>query len=369
MKTWKQRIAPIVSTMQPAARVAERVMQVAVHLRKPTLLSVVGVASTGLSALAAEISQPTASGRSINLMISTAHALKAFAEAGVRIRTHRFSDSSELYECTCNGFLFSIDQRSTLTFHSASTASMIEWMRQVIDRTLPIALDVRALHGERAACYESQPLRLTHHTSRQAELITAATLPLLANGRCVLLDGRPGVGKTTLAQIIARESGLGRVVMLSADVVGYAYSGSGNVTGSAGASSGLRDELRLLSPGVIIVDDVDKVRIPLDRLEDLRNSARLVVLTANNGEFDDVLDGAIMRAGRVDEVFTIAPVEQPRAAPFDALDDTEWAEVSQWPVAYLNEVRLRLQHRPGDVRLDDLRQRLTRKTRSGEVLR
>src|SRR5690606_18515457 len=127
--------------------------------------------------------------------------------------------------------------------------------------------------------------------------------------------------------------------------------------------------LRLLSPGVVVVDDVDKVHLPLRMLEGLREAAKLVILTANNGCYDEVLDGALMRAGRVDEVFSIDPIPFPRRPPFDRLAEKDWMEVSMWPVAYLKEVEKRLMHRPNDIRLDDLRARLAKKTRSGDILR
>lgn len=124
----------------------------------------------------------------------------------------------------------------------------------------------------------------------------------------------------------------------------------------------------MLSPGVAIIDDVDKVNLTLPELEAIRSRARLVILTSNNGQYDEVLDGALMRAGRVDEVFSIRPVFVPREAPFDKLDDAEWEEVREWPIAYLTEVKKRLVARPHDLRLEDLRARMLRKTRSGDHL-
>jgi hypothetical protein len=126
--------------------------------------------------------------------------------------------------------------------------------------------------------------------------------------------------------------------------------------------------LRMFSPGVVIVDDVDKFTMPLPALEMLRAESRLVIMTANNGRHDTVLDAALMRPARIDEVFTVASDKPHRREPFEMLSDAEWEEICEWPCAYVNEVEKRLRAHAGDLRLDELRQRMKLRTRSGEQL-
>ncbi len=125
---------------------------------------------------------------------------------------------------------------------------------------------------------------------------------------------------------------------------------------------------RIANPAVIILDDIDKVKVDLGELEMLRQVCDLLLLTANNGQHDEVLDAALMRVGRVDEVFTVKPEHRLRRAPFDLLDDAVWTEVQEWPISYLNEIEARLRLRPHELRLDDLRTRIAKKTRSGDFL-
>lgn len=369
VKTWRERLMPVVTTLQPAARIAERVANIAVHMQRPTLTGIVGVAGTGLSALADALGNSRAPSWTLDMFVARGVLIEAVREAGAKVVITKQPDSSEHVACTAPGMTFWIHQAGSVGICTDNAAGFVEWLKQALNRVLPAALTVQRKATQQGESYEHRAASLSHYDNEQARAILAATLPLIDGGRCILLDGRPGVGKTTMAQIIARDSGLGRVVLLSNAMVGVPRDMGSYPTACAPASGSFRDSLHALSPGVVIVDDVDKISISLGRLEELRSAARLVILTANNGQYDEVLDGALMRAGRVDEVFTVAPSALGREAPFDTLTDEEWDEVCQWPVAYVNEVRKRLALRPGELRLDDLRVRLTKKTRSGEVLR
>lgn len=361
---WKEVLRPVVGVLQPAAKIAERVAQVAVHMKTPTPMGIIGAIGSGISALADHIGTSASPGWSVDMFASTAQIVQAVGESGGTVRVHRYYDGSESAECVIDGHVLWINQRGSVTFYCQPSPVIVEWVRKALDRVLPARMSVFKKQESGGSYHEARGFDLTSHRSEQAATILAATLPLLDGGRCILLDGRPGVGKTTIAQIIARDANLGRVVVLDSSVVGRS-----NDMPWASASGNIKEALHLLSPGVVVVDDIDKAGIPLAHIEAMRDAARLVVLTANNGQYDEVLDGAIMRAGRVDEVFTIEPAVKSRAVPFDALSDAEWDEVCQWPVAYVNEVAKRLSKRSTDVRLDDLRQRLGRKTRSGEVLK
>lgn len=72
-----------------------------------------------------------------------------------------------------------------------------------------------------------------------------------------------------------------------------------------------------------------------------------------------------MRPARIDEVFEVEAEHTNVRAPFDQLTPEEWERVRDWPIAYLNEVEVRLIERPGNVRLDDLEQRVNLQVRSG----
>lgn len=367
----KKAIAPAVNAVQPVVKVAERVMRVAVHLQKPTPLSVFGLVSTGLAALSEQLRESSGPGWTLNFYTVRGQVLKAITEAGVELEAYRpgEDDNNEYAMGKLGSFKFCVQPSGDVMTYAPVTDEFIEWLRQALDRVLPAAVEVRAQQDNvrDSTRYEARAIALSSHENEQADAILAATRPLLEGGRCILLDGKPGVGKTTMAQIIARKADLGRTVMLTADALG-ASSGCSFPAVSMGSSS-IKERLTFLSPGVVIVDDIDKLDLSLSKIEAMRAVSKLVILTANNGSYDEVLDGALMRAGRVDEVFSIAPVEFPRVAPFDKLADDEWTEVKEWPVAYINEVRKRLQSRPDELRLEDLRARLTRRTRSaGGVL-
>lgn len=365
MKTWRERISPIVFRARPVTTAVERVAQFAVRLQKPTLVGLVGLAATGVNALAQELNNPGGPTTVVDVLVSKGQMISAIREAGGKVSVSRWNDNSETVTCIVGSTTFTLGETGSIV--GALNADLREWLRQAIDRVLPNHIDIREKRESNRTSHEARPVQLTTRTNDQASSILSATLPLIDGGRCILLDGRPGVGKTTLAQIVARESGLGRVVLLENSLVGYSAESETSVT-STFSSADFREALAMLTPGVIVVDDVDKVRISLQQLEAMRRAAKLVILTANNGQYDEVLDGALMRAGRVDEVFTIAPSKIERSAPFDVLSDDDWTEVSQWPVAYMNEVRKRLECRPHEIRLDDLRTRMTRKTRSGDKL-
>lgn len=365
--SWRERISPYVLRARPVATAVERVAQFAVRLQKPTPLGLIGLAATGITALAQEMGNTSVPPSSIETLVSRGQIIAAIKDAGGHVTANRWHDNSETINCVVHSTSFVIGSDGSIVGNIDN--ALREWLRQAINRILPAHVEIRGGYEQNRRTYEAVPSSLTSRTSEQAAAFIRATLPLLAGGRCILLDGKPGVGKTTLAQIIARDADLGRVVMLENTLVGYSTDHDSEVRPCATTSGGnFREALALLSPGVIIVDDIDKVRISLQQLEAMRSAAKLVILTANNGQYDEVLDGALMRAGRVDEVFSIAPARIERGAPFDRLSDDDWSEVSQWPIAYLNEVRKRLDARPSDIRLDDLRSRMTRKTRSGDKL-
>lgn len=207
--------------------------------------------------------------------------------------------------------------------------------------------------------WSMRALSLDVPVSDQARAIADLTLPVLEHQphRGILLNGRPGVGKSTAALAIAREV-IGRFGGRAVLVPQYALSSTDIDWSVVGAT-------------VIVVDDVDKARINLEAIAALRSACRLLIMTANNGEDDSVLDAATVRPARaVDEMFTVTG-EPHRRPPFDRVDDATWERIKTWPVAYLQEIAARIAVRgvnPDDLRLDDLEGRLNRRTRSGDHL-
>jgi hypothetical protein len=156
-------------------------------------------------------------------------------------------------------------------------------------------------------------------------------------------------------------------------LVGYSIEDHANTASAPTSPNRARavDGIRALSPAVVIVDDIDKVRIDLGALESFRDAARLLILTANNAQHDRVLDAAEGRPGRVDEIFPIAGRRAERPEPFDRLDSETWERVCCWPVAMLEELAKRIRHRgttPAALNLDELADRLKRGTRSMDTV-
>lgn len=375
-KGWRELVRPYVQKVEPVTRIAERVVSLAVHIqdKKLTPLSVIGLASVGLNSLKdlTEYGQP--SGWNINLMVSKNYTIEALQGGGATV--HRPpGDRPDSIRLQLHGESLYLCKDGSLTLPAVPSPEFFEWLCQMYDRVLPPVLSVGP--GSGGDQYQCTPGKLTHLCSVQGARIAEATRLLLDGGRCILINGKPGIGKSTMAQEIARLLGLGRTIIFEPGAVGSKkeFYGSriehSNNAPKATASSGcasLMMTLQLLRPGVVIIDDIDKINLALSDLEALRTVAKCVILTSNNGEYDDVLDAAETRPGRIDEVFNVVPEHTNRRPPFDQLSEDEWEEVSVWPIASLNELEKRLQLRGGDVRLDDLRARLKKKTRSGDKM-
>lgn len=168
--------------------------------------------------------------------------------------------------------------------------------------------------------------------SRLSPFVTRA-LP-----RSVLLDGRPGTGKSTMAKALAEISGP-RSYRIELE------------TATAFFKSWGKSALDILRPTTVIIDDLDRLGTAavelLDGLERVRPP--LLVVTTNNVA---ALDPAIVRPGRFDELFTIDSLgaayfrDVLGLACWEALSPENQAKVEAWPAAFLNELRLRFEHLP-----------------------
>jgi hypothetical protein len=347
---------PLFRKLTPVARIAQSATSVLGQLRQPTIFGVVNAVAGGLTSIGDHLSamnSPASSGFSTAL--SYEFMRDALSAAGVDVSEGKPTQPGPNRHAVCriDGMTIEIMERDRSIWAMPESAE--EFCRQAFDRALPAT--VRIVEGDEGPIMHADKFSIIE--SKHADEIYTRTMTMLTGGRAILLEGRPGVGKTTIAQVVARKARLGRVVTIEAECLS-------------------RDEmtrvrfhrqgLKVLSPGVVIVDDIDKVKLSLKTLEMLRREARLVILTANNGKHDAVLDQALMRPARIDEVFTINPGKPFRRDPFDKLSDADWADVCEWPCAYLNEVEKRLKAHPDDLRIDELRDRMKLRTRSGEAL-
>lgn len=371
--TWKDRLRRAVTAVQPYTDVAEQVAHLAVRIQHMTPVAAVGLVATGANAIRRALDDTHHRQWDMPMLVSRGHLVEALEAVGAKVRVEVArgpGGGAERTVVTFGGEQFFIARNGSL-LHANPTPEFESWVRQALDRVLPACMRV----GAGAAGVVSAPLELTRLRSEQGAAIAVATTPLLAGGpRCILLDGRPGVGKTTMAQEIAQVLDLGRVVVIEGSMLGSTRgAGEAVVATSSAPAPAAPDRPRpesfaMLGAGCIIVDDVDKIWLGLEQVEAMRAACKLLILTANNGDHDEVLDAALIRCGRVDERFEVKAGHADRAPPFDRLDDETWNEVRDWPVAYQNEVAARVRHRgvgPDALRLDDLRERIGRRTRSG----
>lgn len=350
-----QRVKPLFRRLAPIAKVVQTATGVLGQLKEPTMFGVVNAVAGGLTSIGEVLTEQPRSSTGIDTALDYGFMVSAFRAVGADVDERPPSHGGKRYSVIgIDGDTVEIAEQNREIWYAGDREVGLELCRRVFDRALPPV--VRVVDSESGP--STSPATLSDLRPEQAGLILSRTLRLLEGGRAILLEGRPGVGKTTIAQAIARDAALGRIVIADGDVL----------CKTEYHRRGLCEQsLRLLSPGVVIVDDIDKVKLPLKQLEMLRTWSRLVVMTANNGKHDAVLDAALMRPARIDEVFTIASDKPHRRHPFDLLPDADWEEVCDWPCAYVNEVEKRLAAGV-ELGLGELRDRMKLRTRSGEEL-
>ena len=358
-KTWKQRIAPVLNSVRPATKVIESVANIAVHLKKPTIFGVAMAASAGANALRDFITEPAGQGTHFYLSFSREYLIGALVKVGARTTKVETGDGNTYVDVELGDLRLRMFDDASVYVNQVVGTQFIKWLRDLLDPGLPPIMNIQRSQDGKVTSLSQEPITLT---SKQGAHILSQTMPMLKNGRhrTILLTGIPGVGKSTMAQEIAQATKLGRIVHLDPLMVGSERNGVGNRV------IGIETGLTLLNPGVVIVDDIHRINLSLLNLETIRKVAKLVILTANLPKDDDgeTLDGAEIRSGRIDEVFEIIPEHNTRQPPFDKLPDDVWERVKFWPIAFLNDLELRLIERPDNLRIDDLERRVGLKTKT-----
>ena len=363
-KKFKKKLRPVIQKISPYTETAERVVDFALKMSKPSLTGYIGVASAAFNNLQNYLdTSENISSHAVMLIFPEDFVLQVVRSWGIdphvetveNVQRAKFRHGE--ISVTISKSIMKLEQEGNMTNEAFK---FLEKLRSSLYDVLPNVMRISPMETEQNG-YEMAEIELSPYDSKQGAEIVRLTSAIMGDNlnarRVVLFTGRPGVGKTTKAQEVARRIKIGRrTVILSGSLF----------SGGKMSMSSLKRSLDLMSVDVLIVDDIDKLNMSVLEVELLRQSSRLVIFTANNGSHDEVLDGAVIRPDRIDEVFQIEPEEVKRDHPFDLLGDDVWDEVRDWPIAYLNEVSFRLRSRSiDDLRIDDLRNRLTRRTRSG----
>jgi hypothetical protein len=349
----KRGLARVAEASEPVSRVVAKVAEVAVHLEKPSVLGVAGLAGTALTEIHRMISDEPEYSHVVSI-VPTQLILDRARELGARPIVEAGGDpQTRLFGL--NGLILG-DWKSHLVTN-VPMDKLVPLIKSFARGNLPRVCNVSI--SERYPVLT--PGELHAMPSEFASKVVAQIEPTLRFGhRSILLNGRPGVGKTVMMQYIAdRFGGDGPILWMDNAFI--------SVSSSGFDPSMLQNAVAMCDPKVILVDEIDKVAADVRKMDALKAACPLVIYASNNAEYEQVMDASVMRAGRIDEMFTVTDGVIPTIVrpPFDVLPDEVWEEVRGWPASFLTEISIRLRSRGLEgLRLDDLRDRFDRKTRS-----
>lgn len=166
--------------------------------------------------------------------------------------------------------------------------------------------------------------------------------------RSILLYGNPGVGKSYMAQDIVNSLGGLTLFIESSEIPDL-------------DTSKIQKCLDMLCPDGVIIDDIDRIEdkyAVLSLVENIRKATKCFVATAN---YIENFDPAIKRAGRFDEVIEVIRSVAPSTILPSGISDEVIKEVDSWPIAYVQELKARLEVLGVEVleeEMNDLRPRV-----------
>lgn len=340
---WRHHVRRVVDAISPFTDAAEKVMALAVHVERGiTPAGAVGLTSAAINALRPYLSSPATSSREVYVLASRAQRENALLADGWSV-THADGDATTMQR---DGQYVHVRARAVVVFDDAIVPDVLAAMDKAIPHRIRIAKQLDEWP-------EASPADMTHfETSDAARIAEHLRLHLAHGPRCILLDGEPGVGKTSIAREIIDRLGVRRAAFFDTSVFRH--------------DTFMRQHIEGYPIDAAVIDDVHTMpRWPMEDIESLRAHCRLVILTANRTD-DAVLDAAAIRPGRIDEIYTIESAPRAPGPPFDLLTLAEWAEVRMWPAAYLCELAGRLDLRGrDDARIDEMRARIGRRVHAG----
>lgn len=143
--------------------------------------------------------------------------------------------------------------------------------------------------------------------------------------RSVLLYGPPGTGKSTMARTIVSSLGM-KSFRIRVEDIGHLE------------TSTIFEAINIFEPDAVILDDFDRSgeqAALLETLEFFQRHVKLVIATVNNKR---LLDEAILRPGRFDELLQIKQMDGDVVSAVLGEDHSDAFElVKDWPIAFIQE--------------------------------
>lgn len=166
--------------------------------------------------------------------------------------------------------------------------------------------------------------------------------------RAMMLDGEPGMGKTTAAAVIARRLGLRACIVNASDLFDITRFRDGSSTTAFSTAEMLR-------PDVLIVNDVERAPASyqlqlLDAFDNAKGFAKLIVATTN--DYRSLLE-PVRRPGRLDDLIRVPGLSLEEIRHVAPSMHRIATKMIGWPVAYVRDMEERYQAL-GEAAFDEL---------------